>query len=162
VTVHLCSLILKEPQTIQPGTYTAVRFPFGEAESYDEHRMHQVAQPDGHRVGDWRKDTRAALIWPDMDGLGILTAMVQWEPGTYGELGARFVRDPLKLTTGWDATGTDERPPTRSRQRSALTHQMIVHPGTPIALEVCHDASTTKKLLLAEFKLSIHPLAKGD
>ncbi|MEV0526058.1 hypothetical protein AB0I66_21715 [Streptomyces sp. NPDC050439] len=157
MTVLVCSLKVDTPQVIKPGIYTTVRFPFGALEPYDVHRMHQVAQSDGHTVEAWREDDRAGLIWPAADGWGVLTAMAQWEAGGYRELGARLVRDPLDLTTGWDSTATDERPPSPGRQRSTYQHQMFVHPKTPIALQVCHDDLTPRKLTLAEFKLAIHP-----
>jgi hypothetical protein len=163
VTVHYCSLKVEiPPQVIRPGVYTTVRFPFGTAESWDQHRMHQVAQPDGHLVEDWRTDDRAGLIWPAADGIGYLSAMAQFEPGNYRELGIRLVRDPLELSTGWDATATDERPPSPGRQRAVHNWQILVHPGTPLALQVCHDDTVPRKLLLAEFKLSIHPMAEAE
>lgn len=162
VTVHYCSLIVKEPQVIPAGDYHAVRFPFGDSESYDESGMHQAAQPDGHRVTNWRTDKRSALIWPTTAGLATLTAMARWEKGTYRQIGARFVRDPLNLATGWDATATDERTPTPDVQRCTYTWQILVRPGTPIAFEVHNGDSRSRKLLLAEFKLAIHPTAKGN
>lgn len=156
MTVYVCSLKVDTAQTIKPNVYTTVRFPFGALESYDTHRMHQVLQPDGHQVEDWRADDRAGLIWPAVDGWGVLTAMAQWEAGGYRELGARLVRDPLELSTGWDSTATDERPPSPGRQRSTYQHQMFVRSETPIALQVCHDDLVARKLTLAEFKLAIH------
>lgn len=161
MTVHYCSLHLDQPQSIPADGYHTVRFPFGTAESWDEHRMHQVKQPDGHTITDWRTDDRAGLIWPAVDGLGILTAMVRWESGTYRQYGARFVRDPLTLTTGWDATATDERAPTPGDQRATYTWQLIVHPGTPLALQVHNGSTKPRRLLFAEFKLSIHPLKEA-
>ncbi|MFD5697433.1 hypothetical protein [Streptomyces lasiicapitis] len=161
MTVYVCSLKVDVPQIIKPGAYVTVRFPFGDLESLDAHRMHQVVQPDGHTVRSWRDDDRAGLIWPAVDGWGVLTAMAQWEAGGYRELGARFVRDPLGLSTGWDSTATDERPPSPGRQRSTYQHQMVVRPETPIALQVCHDDGALRRLLLAEFKLAIHPIPEG-
>lgn len=158
---YVCSLKVDTPQLIKPGAYTTVRFPFGALESSDTHRMHQVVQPDGYQVANWNLADRAGLIWPAVDGWGVLTAMVQWEPGGYREVGARFVRDPLDLSTGWDATATDERPPSPGRQRATHMHQMFVHPETPVALQVCHDDAVARKLLLAEFKLAIHPVDEG-
>jgi hypothetical protein len=156
-TVLICSLKVDTPQLVKPGIYTTVRFPFGAAESSDTHRMHQTVQPDGHQVTDWQKEDRAGLIWPAADGWGVLTAMVQWEAGAYRELGDRFVRDPMDLSTGWDATATDERPPSPGRQRFTKSWGILVRQGTPVALQVCHDDRVPRRLLLAEFKLAIHP-----
>lgn len=61
LTVLVCSLKSEIPQSIPPGAYTVVRFPFGAAESYDEHGMHHVVQPDGARVSAWSRDDRAGL-----------------------------------------------------------------------------------------------------
>lgn len=155
MTVHYCSLIVKEPQAIPAGDYHLVRFPFGASESSDEHGMHQAAQPVGSRVTNWRADKRSGLIWPTTAGLGTLTAMARWEKGAYRQIGARFVRDPLNLTTGWDATATDERAPTPDLQRATYTWQILVRPGTPIAFEIHNGDAKPRKLLLAEFKLAI-------
>lgn len=162
VTVHPCSLILKEPQQIPTAEWKTIRFPYGTAESYDTHRMHQTVQPGGGKITDWRKDDRAGLIWPDIDGWGLITAMVQWEAGTYRQLGARFVRDPLGGSTGWDSTATDERCPTPGVQRATYMHQMFVRPGTPIALQVYHDDPKPRGVIFAEFKLSIHTTKEGS
>jgi len=158
VTLPLvCSLKVDgTPQLIQPDRFTIVHFPFGVAEPTDVDRMHQAAQPDGHQVLTWTADDRSGLIWPAAEGWGVLTSMIQWESGGYSQLSDRYVRDPLDLTTGWDATATDERPPSPGRQRFTKTHQMYVHPGTPVALEVAHNGDTALELVLAEFKLAIH------
>jgi hypothetical protein len=157
MTVYECSLKIDTPQLMAPARFHIVRFPFGTAEPLDEYKMHQMAQPDGHQVADWRTEDRAGLIWPAVDGWGVLSGMVRWEPGNYRETSTRFVRDPLGLSTGWDATATDERAPTPGTQRAITMWQMRVHPGTPIALQVCHDDTAPRRLLLAEFKLAIHP-----
>ncbi|MEU1802327.1 hypothetical protein [Streptomyces sp. NPDC019937] len=158
MAVQICSLIVAEPQVIPPGGYRVVRFPFGTAESYDALGMHQVAQPDGYTIKNWRTDDRAGLIWPAADGWGALTAMIQWEAGGYGELRDRFVRDPLGLSTGADSTATDHRPPSHGMQCFTKHHEMFVHPRTPLALMVSHNGSSPARLVLAEFKLAIHPV----
>jgi len=158
VAVRICSLIVTEPQVIPPGGYRVVRFPFGTAESYDALGMHQVVQPDGYTIRDWRTDNRAGLIWPSADGWGSLTAMIQWEAGGYSELRDRFVRDPLGLSTGADSTATDHRPRSPGVQCFTKHHEIFVHPGTPLALMVSHNNSASTRLVLAEFKLAIHPV----
>ena len=104
--VRVCSLKVDVPQLIEPGAYQVVRFPFGGAESCDEHDMHQAAQPDGYEVADWACDDRSGLIWPCASGWGHLYAMVQWEAGDYRELRDQYVRDPLGLTGPPDTTAT--------------------------------------------------------
>lgn len=159
MTVLVCSLKTEVPQLIPPRDFTIARFPFGTREPYDEHRMHQMAQPDGHTVTDWDSDDRSGLIWPTADGWGVLSAAIRWEPGAYTQVQDRIVRDPLNLSTGWDATATDERPPSPGGQRFTKLWQLFVHPGTPLALEVYHDDTTPRRLLFAEFKLAIHTTA---
>lgn len=155
MTVHICSLKTDVPQSIPPGGYHIVRFPF--VESYDAHRMHDPAQPDGRKVTDWKRDDRSGLIWPAADGWGSITAMIYWEDGGYTELRDRFVRDPLGLSTGADSTATEHRPPSPGQQFFHKHHEMFVHPGTPIALLVAHNDARPRRITLAELKLAIHP-----
>lgn len=171
MTVHVCSLILKEQQTIPSGGgYHIVKFPFGAGESYDGHGMHQMLQPDGYQITDWRADDRSGLIWPTVSGWGVLTANVHWESGNYSELRDRFVRDPLNLTGQFpttetspagDPTATDHRPPSPGMQCFTKQHQMFVHPDTPIAFLAAHNASSPRKITHAQFKLAIHPTEQG-
>jgi hypothetical protein len=159
VTVQVCSLINGEPQTIPAdGKYHVVRFPFGGGESYDDLGMHQMAQPDGYIISDWRKDDRSGLIWPSVDGWGSLTAMIQWEAGGYSELRDQFVRDPLSLTDDpVNTTATDHRPPSPGMQCFTKHHEIFVHPGVPLALRVSHNDDQARRLVFAELKLAIHP-----
>ncbi|MFE0875344.1 hypothetical protein ACFW4X_10750 [Streptomyces smyrnaeus] len=155
--IPVCSLITKERQIIEPRTYTVVHFPFGRGESWDEEGMHNMSQPDGYRIADWRADPRAGLIWPSVDGWGHLTAMIQWEPGNYSELRDQYVRDPLGLTVNPnDTTATEHRPRSVGMQCFVKHHEMFVHPEVPIALRVYHNDDEPRALVLAEFKLAIH------
>lgn len=156
MAVQVCSLIRDTPQPIPADGYHLVRFAFGTDESLDEHGMHQAAQPDGHQVDDWDKDDRSGLIWPSADGWGGLTAMIQWEDGGYTELRDQFVRDPLGLSTGRDTTATDHRPRSPGLQCFTKSHEILVHPGTTLALYVHHDDSRTRNIVHAQFKLAIH------
>lgn len=158
MTVSVCSLIVNEHQVVpDDGAYHVVRFPFGTAESSDEHRMHQVLQPDGHQIKNWRTDDRAGLIWPSASGWGALTAMVQWEAGGYTELRDQFVRDPLGLTGDpADTTATDHRPPSRGMQCFTKHHELFVHPDTPLAIRVGHNDSRSRRMVHAQLKLAIH------
>jgi hypothetical protein len=163
LTVYVCSLILSEPHSIpNDGGYHIVRFPYDvTGESYDAHGMHQQTQPDGYQVVNWQADDRSGLIWPAVSGWGVLTANIHWESGNYSELRDRFVRDPLGLSTGYDSTATDHRPPSPGMQCFTKQHQMFVHPGTPVSLLVAQNASTARKVKHAQFKLAIHPTQGG-
>lgn len=158
MTVYVCSLKVETDQVIpNDGQYHVVRFPFGSSEPYDVYGMHQVAQPDGYTVTNWSGDDRAGLIWPFTDGWGSLTAIVQWESGDYTELRDQFVRDPLGLTSNPnDTTCTEHRPPSPGMQCWSKHHEFFVHPDTPLALRVAQNASSSRKVTLAEFKLAIH------
>lgn len=160
MSVLVCSLINKEKQVIPPGGYHILRFPFGGGESYDTHGMHQMDQPDGYQITDWRTDDRSGLIWPAAGGWGVLTGIVYWEDGSYTELRDRFERDPLNLSTGSDTTATDHRPQSPGVQCFTKTHQMFVHSDTPVAFKVGHNSSGAQTTYLAEFKLAIH-VAEG-
>lgn len=153
---YVCSLIRNDEQLIPPGgTYHVIRFPFGSAESYDAHEMHQVAQPDGCTITDWDTDDRSGLIWPKVSGWATLTANIHWQSGSYDELRDRFVRDPLGLSTGADSTATDHRPPSPGMQCFTKQHQIFVHPGTPIAFLAGHTDSVARKVVHAQFKMAI-------
>ncbi|MFD7793648.1 hypothetical protein [Streptomyces sp. NPDC059759] len=157
MTVQICSLIVNEPQSIPAdGQYHVVRFPFGAGESFDDCNMHQTAQPDGYAVTDWRHDDRSGLIWPAAEGWGSLNALMYWDDGSYSEIRSRFVRDPLDLSTGFDSTCTEDTPSTPGGQYRAKHWELFVHPGTPLALMVKHDAGRSVNLSFAELKLAIH------
>lgn len=157
MAVAVCSLILATPQSIPPGGYHLVRFPYGaEGESLDAHQMHPAEQPD-RTVSTW-PDDRSALIWPSTTGWGALTAMIQWAPGAYTELRDRFVRDPLGLDTGADSTATDHRPPSPGMQCFTKHHEILVRPTVPLALMVSHNDTVARDIVHAQFKLTIHPM----
>ncbi|MFE9773622.1 hypothetical protein ACFYOV_18525 [Streptomyces sp. NPDC005931] len=157
MSVYVSSLKTSVQQSIPAdGAYHVVRFPFGSGESYDAHNMHQAAQPDGYTVTNWATDDRSGLIWPSTAGWGQLYAMIQWEDGSYTELRDRFVRDPLNLSTGYDSTATDHRPPSPGMQCFTKSHGLFTTVGMPLALLVSHNDSVARDLVLAEFKLAIH------
>ncbi|MGP3983841.1 hypothetical protein [Streptomyces sp. KR80] len=160
MSVHVCSLIVDEPQSVPAdGRYHIVRFPFGAAEASDAHRMHQVLQPDGHRVTNWRTDDRSGLIWPAVGGWGSLSALVYWEDGRYTEIRSRFVRDPLNLADGYDSTCTEDASPTPGGQHRAKHWEIFVRRGTPLAFLVRHNDRAPRKIVHAQFKLAIHAVA---
>lgn len=163
MSVYICSLILNGTQSIPAdGDYHIVRFSHETVgESYDGHGMHQQTQPDGYQIADWQTDDRSGLIWPAVDGWGVLTANIHWESGTYTELRDRFVRDPLDLSTGYNSTATDHRPPSPGMQCFTKQHQMFVHPGTPVSLLVAQNAGSARKITHAQLKLAIHPTQEG-
>lgn len=155
--VQVCSLIVDEPQHIPAdGKYHLLHFPFGSSESSDDVDMHQMAQPDGYTIADWRTDDRSGLIWPSCEGWGSLTGVIFWDAGGYTELRDQFVRDPLNLSTGYNSTATQDHPPTPGGQYLHKSHELFVHPGTPIGLLVKHNASGPVDVTFAEFKLAIH------
>jgi hypothetical protein len=157
--VQVVSLILPmaNPQPIAAdGQYHTVRFPY-DVESYDANGMHEAVQPDGYQVIDWRTDDRSGLIWPSKDGWGTLTAVIQWQAGDYTELRDQFVRDPIGVTSNPnDTTATEHRPPTPGIQAFHKSHEIFVHPNTPLSLRVGHNASSTRTIIFAEFKLAIY------
>ncbi|MCX5080696.1 hypothetical protein ACFC18_12340 [Streptomyces sp. NPDC056121] len=135
--------------------YHLVRFPYAAGEeSYDPWKMHEP--PKGSKY----PDTHSGLIRPSHDGWGTLSALVFWEPDSGPrEFRARFVRDPLAGSTGYDSTATTDSAPTGGGQYRSYTWQMFVHPGTPIGLKIsvrgAGDALIRTPLLLAEFKLAV-------
>lgn len=155
MTLHVCSLKVEDPQPIpvSGSDYYLLRFPYGTAESFDPHDMHPSTQPTG--TASAYPDARSGLIWPAVSGWGSLTAMVCWDAGNATEYRARFVRDPLDLTTGFDSTATVDEAPTPGGQFKHYAHEMFVYPNTPIGLMVRHSASSPIKVTLAEFKLAI-------
>lgn len=153
--LYVCSLKVDRVQTAPAGdSYYLVRFPYGaDQESFDPHNMHPAAQPDG-KTSAW-PDTRSGLIWPSVSGWASLTAMVFWEAGSGSEYRARFVRDPLGLTTGLDSTATTDDAATPGGQYRHYCHEIFVHPGTPLGLMVRHPAPGGLDITLAEFKVAI-------
>lgn len=140
--------------------YHLVRFPYtSDGESYDPWRMHEPA--NGGSTASKYPDARSGLIWPSHTGWGVVSALVFWAPSSTAlEYRARFVRDPLKTSTGYDATATSDSTPTRGGQYRSYMWQMFVQRGTPIGLKVAArgagDAKIVVPLTLAEFKLAIH------
>ncbi|MBD3004528.1 hypothetical protein [Streptomyces sp. 5-10] len=181
--VHVVSLVNKEPQVIASGGYQLLRFPF-EGESYDRFGMHDPVQPDGGKSEF--PDDRSGLIWPSREGWGQLEANIHWEaapvggveiPGIpdwlfknrnrYCEVRDRFVRDPLNLVkgeqgdegAGGNATGTDHRVPSPGLQAFTKQHGLFVHRGVPVGLMVAHDAKCPVRVVHAQLKLTIWPVA---
>ncbi|MHC5257121.1 hypothetical protein ACYSUO_04500 [Streptomyces sp. UC4497] len=137
--------------------YHLVRFPYQDAEeSYDPWTMHD---PAGGGGSSRYPDARSGLIWPSHDGWGTLSALVFWDADTRAsEYRARFVRDPLRLSTGYDSTATTDISPTGGGQYRSYTWQMFVHPGTPVGFKVSARSGDTPlkvPITLAEFKLAI-------
>jgi hypothetical protein len=166
MSLAICSLKWEAARTgAQTITYDSdgyhlARFPYvtGE-EQYDPWNMHDPGQ--GGDSASTFPDARSGLIWPSHDGWGVLSAMVFWEADSAGlEYRARYVRDPLNLSTGYDSTATTDIAPTRGGQYRTYMWQMFVHPGTPLGLKISvrgtGDAKIATPLMLAEFKLAIH------
>ncbi|MEV8316851.1 hypothetical protein AB0Q95_22050 [Streptomyces sp. NPDC059900] len=140
--------------------YHLVRFPYEDAEeSYDPWHMHDPGK--GAATSPSRfPDARSGLIWPSHDGWGTLSAMIFWEadsrPTGYR---ARYVRDPLGDSTGYDSTATTDWGPTKGGQYRTHVWHMFVHPQTPVGLKIsargAGDVKIAAPLLFAEFKLAI-------
>ncbi|MBO1331909.1 hypothetical protein [Streptomyces sp. VRA16 Mangrove soil] len=144
--------------TYDSDGYHLVRFPYeATEESYDPWKMHD---PSGGGGSSTYPDARSGLIWPSHDGWGMLSALVFWEPDDRAtEYRARFVRDPLGLSTGYDSTATTDTPATGGGQYRSYLWQMFVHPGTPVGLKVSARRGGTNiavPIQMAEFKLAIH------
>ncbi|MER5945934.1 hypothetical protein ABT127_07715 [Streptomyces sp. NPDC001904] len=143
--------------TYDSDGYHLVRFPYAAAEeSYDPWNMHAPSAGGGSST---YPDARSGLIWPSHDGWGTLSALVFWAANDRAtEYRARFVRDPLNLSTGYDSTATTDIAATGGGQYRSYTWQMFVHPGTPVGLKVAArrgDTHLAVRLALAEFKLAI-------
>lgn len=161
----ICSLLWsaahsgRQKITYDSDGYHLVRFPYAESEeSYDPWHMHDPGK--GGTKPSKFPDTRSGLIWPSHDGWGTLSAMIFWEPdGRSTEYRARYVRDPLGVSTGYDSTATTDWVPTRGGQYRTHLWQMFVHPRTPVGLKISArgpgDVKIAAPLMFAEFKLAI-------
>ncbi|MFF8768483.1 hypothetical protein ACF07Q_28545 [Nocardiopsis dassonvillei] len=155
MALYICSLDVSPDQLIPAdGQYHLLKFPCDRA-PYDPWGMHAPDHPDGYTITDWQADPRSGLIWPAASGWGTLTAEIQWAAGNYNELRDRFVRDPLGLNGGPDDTNLEDRPPTGGMQFVHKTHSIFVSEGTPLGLEVKHNATTAVAVTYAQLKLAI-------
>ncbi|ESP96517.1 MULTISPECIES: hypothetical protein [Streptomyces] len=133
--------------------YHLVRFPYEESEeSYDPWGMHDP--------GKAYPDPESGLIVPSHDGWGTVSALVFWAPDSRPvEYRARFVRDPLGSSTGYDSTATTDSSPTGGNQFRTYMWQMFVRKDTPLGLKVtaraAGDVPVPAALTLAEFKLAV-------
>lgn len=143
---------VNEQQIVQPGDYRIIRFPYHADEFSDEHGMHDRRHPDAYVVQDWATDDRSGLIWPCRDGVACVEADIHWEAGGYAELRDRFTRDPFGTP---DDTATDHRPPSTGMQCFTKQHWLKVDRRTPICLKVAHDDTVPRRLLMAQFKLTL-------
>lgn len=157
--ITFCSVgtsLVEHQQEIAPGGYHVVRFPYADKAEYtDEWNMHDRRHPDAYVVQDWTADDRSGFIWPNAEGWGCLEANIHWEAGDYTELRDRFVRDPEGVP---DSTATDHRAPTTGLQAFTKQHWLKVRPAVPLVLMVSHDSTTPKKIVMAQFKLTVFPL----
>jgi hypothetical protein len=159
-----CSLIAREPQLIPPRSpYVALRFDEESTDVAGWHRSNDLTDPD------------SALIVPDVTAVGLVAALVFWEPATLAAyrhfdmnphevlpVGAaamaprqfvhRFTRNPYQETLV-DSTCTNDRVPTPGSQFHTFSWPMTVRKGQPLALMVGHDAGYPMMVTLAEFKV---------
>lgn len=158
--IAICSLKFEAARsgaqkiTYDSDGYHLVRFPYAASEeSYDPWKMHDPAR------GSAYPDTHSGLIVPSHDGWATLSALVFWKPSARAtEYRARFVRDPLGQSTGYDSTATTDAPATGGGQYRSYTWQMFVHPGTPVGLKISARSGgdgVQVPLEMAEFKMAI-------
>lgn len=152
----VCSLKNNEKQFVAPGSYHLLRFPFGGGENIDEHGMHQMQQPDGYTITDWRTDLRSGLIWPAAAGWGSLTGVLYWEGGGQRTSWDVFCRDPLGLVNDPNDTGRVRHHAGGGKEYLPKHHEIFVQPGVPLGLLVKHDAPRPVAIWHAQFKLAIH------
>jgi hypothetical protein len=153
---HVCSLIVRDEQTIPPNVYTLLRFPYGDNESYDSENMHALTR-DG-RDHPYPSDPVSGLIFPAHDAWAQVYGMVQWASDDDRPAGERateyrdqIVRDPLGAP---DSTCTQHRPASPGIQCFAKSWGMFVHPDVPLGLLVAHNAASALRVTLAEFKIA--------
>lgn len=154
------SLIVKVPQIIQPGVYTALRF---NEESTDGSGWH-----DSNNLAS----ANSALIVPDRTAYAGLYAQIFWEnalarvtedhpdwsaeerlawcPTQYQD---RFSRDPYDADI--DSTCTQDHAPTGGAQFLAKAWAITVRSGQPLAVMVAHNGGGPLAVTLAEFKVWI-------
>lgn len=135
-----CSLINKNPQLIQPGGYTALRFAEESTDALNWHVSNDLANP------------ASALITPTVTDVGLVAALVFWAPSDATQLLHRFTRDPYDPEL-IDSTATNDRVPTVGQDFHVFTWPIKVRDGQPLALMVGHNASGPVAVNLCEFKV---------
>lgn len=159
MTAHYCSLKFDaydgsaySPQTVPPGVWTPVRFPYGNAEPEDAENMH----PFTVNGIDYPFDTpEASLIRPPVTGpVGHWAIKINWLEGQSftRAIKTQLCRDPFG-TPDWTATDT------RAPHAAADEHDIVsaymfrIDVAKPVAVRVKHSESSSRKIVLAEFKL---------
>lgn len=139
------------------GLYHIVRFPYGPAPGEEQTDVWEMHSPtnhvDGHIVTDWENDDYAGLIFPHLNGEGLLIGKINWSTGN-GEYKDQFCRDPLEISTGKDWTATEG--PHSLRYHNKL-HSIYVEPNTPVSLRVHNGSGFDRYITHAQFKLIINP-----
>lgn len=154
MTVRYCSLGFKplagQEQSIPAtGAYTTLQFPYGAQENDDPWDMHSPNQGSSFVA---YPDPKAGLIYPAVAGLGCLELNIIWMDGNYTELRDVFVRDPFGTP---DQTAYDHRARTPGENCFTKQHWLLVHPSTPLCVQVAHDGTTAAKVRMAQLKLTI-------
>jgi hypothetical protein len=148
---YVCSLKVSESQIISPNQWTIVKFPYN-TESSDEYGMHET--PAG--VTNWKTDARSGLITPIAPGWGIMAGMAQFTDGEDAtEFRTQFIRDPLNPDVAGDTTATTHWATSPGGDYFATSWPIYFRPEFPMAFRVCHNASSSLALSLAEFKVLI-------
>lgn len=155
---HFCSLYYHADrdadQSVPPDEYYLVRFPYGGKESSDRENMHALVDSAGAEHP--YPDAASGLIRPKHDStadrplVGHLWATCQWDDGDFTELRGQFSRDPLGAN---DTTGTQHQRATPGIQCFTYNIPIEINSKTPLGFRVSHNASRSRKIVHAKFKL---------
>ena len=137
-------------QVIPTGSYTTLCFPHGTQENDDPWDMHPRQAPNGSLITYPAQES--GLLYPTAAGLGCLELNIIWMDADYTELKDVFVRDPFGTP---DQTAYDHRARTPGENCFTKQHWLLVHPDTPLCVQVGHNGTTTAKVRMAQLKLTI-------
>jgi hypothetical protein len=140
-----CAVMTTTPQTIQPNTWTLLR--------YDD-----VLRNDANMFrGNGLADPDSALIHPDEHAYYLWARFVHWAAisGDPDELAGvqfleQFARDPYASSP--DTTGTTDARGTAGKEFNLATWPFVGDPGTPVGVRVMHNHTAPVNVILAEFK----------
>lgn len=139
-----CKLMTDIAQTIQPKTWTPIRF---DDVLGDRHSMYQGTGSVN--------DPESALIQPPQDGYFLWSRFVHWDSISIPAGDARerqfleqFCRDPY---TSPDSTGSTDADVTAGKQFHLATWPIYGRAGQPMAIRVWHDHHEPVDIVHAQF-----------
>jgi hypothetical protein len=139
-----CKLLTNQAQTIQPGTWTTIRFD-------------QVLGDNGgmYQGTGSVSDPESALIMPPQDGYFLWSRFVHWDSITIPSGDDRerqfleqFCRDP---DTSPDTTATTDADHTAGKQFHLATWPFYGRDNQPVAVRVWHDHDQPVDIVHAQF-----------